>query len=103
MRVAHSAAEALGRADAGAGAAAAGEQTKMRRRLGDSTALPAVYGPLISTLRSAAPMRVSGTLFPAGYGRRNGSRGVSSIAELFFKNATTTSWSPAVTGTRTTH
>ena len=28
-----------------------------------------------------APMRVSGTLMPAGYGRRNGSRGVSSSAE----------------------
>ena len=34
-----------------------------------------------------APMRVSGMLTPAGYGRRNGSRTVSSSAEVILRNA----------------
>ena len=48
-------------------------------------------GPAISTLRRCAPRRVSGMFTPAGYGRRNGSRVVSSSADVRLRNVTTTS------------
>ncbi len=78
-------------------------QVKIFLRLWLAPGPLASYGPATSTLRRYTPRRVSGILTPAGNGRSNGRRGVSSIAEMLLMNVTTTSRAPAFTGTRRFH
>ena len=72
-----------------ASAAPAGAHEKIRSRLGALPAPVGVKGPAISTLRRYTPRRVSGMFTPAGYGRRKGSRVVSSSADVRLRKVMT--------------